>query len=105
MSRRLGPLLITGATGTLGRAFARVAGQRGQTFRLTTRQQLDVADPASVSHMLEKLHPWAVVNTAGYVRVDQAEEDADRCRRENSDGPAVLAGDRARTGIPDGTFS
>ena len=61
--------------------------------------------PPLYRNMLDKLHPWAVVNTAGYVRVDQAEEDADRCRRENSDGPAVLAEGCARLGIPYLTFS
>ena len=41
----------------------------------------------------------AVVNAAGYVRVDDAENDALRCTRENADGPAILAAACAQRGI------
>jgi len=44
-----------------------------------------------VEAMLARHAPWAVVNAAGYVRVDDAEEERDRCRRENVTGAAVLA--------------
>jgi dTDP-4-dehydrorhamnose reductase len=85
------PLLITGGSGTLGRAFARVCRTRGLAHHLLTRQELDVADPASVAAALERFRPWAVVNAAGYVRVDLAEQEPDRCHRENALGAAVLA--------------
>ncbi|MFL5814985.1 MAG: family 1 glycosylhydrolase [Bdellovibrionia bacterium] len=89
--RRARPILITGATGTLGNAFARICERRGIPYRLVSRQQMDISDPQSIQKMLEAEKPWAVINTAGYVRVDQAESDADRCFRENVDGPANLA--------------
>lgn len=85
------PLLITGATGTLGRAFARLAAERGLEYRLLDRRQLDIADPQAVRQALLALQPWAVVNAAGFVRVDDAEREQDRCFRENRTGPAVLA--------------
>lgn len=84
------PLLITGATGTLGRAFARMCTLRGLPFQLLRRADMDVADAASVQAALERCNPWAVINTAGFVRVDEAEQDA-RCWRENAEGPAILA--------------
>jgi dTDP-4-dehydrorhamnose reductase len=86
------PILITGATGTLGRAFARICDARGLEYRLLTRRQLDVADPVQVAAVLDDLRPWAVVNAAGYVRVDDAEREAALCRRENVEGPSSLAG-------------
>ena len=46
-----------------------------------------------------------MANTAGYVRVDDAEREAERCRRENADGPAGLAEACARQGIGLVTFS
>jgi dTDP-4-dehydrorhamnose reductase len=98
------PLLITGATGTLGRAFARLCALRGLPHRLLTRQDMDIADAASVEAALERWQPWAVVNTAGYVKVDEAEADA-RCWRENVEGPAVLAAACARRGIRTVHFS
>ena len=99
------PLLVTGATGTLGRAFARACDARGLAFRLTRRADLDLADPTSVEAALERFRPWAVVNAAGYVRVDDAERDGERCFRENATGPAVLARACARRGLPLVTFS
>lgn len=49
--------------------------------------------------------PWAVVNAAGYVRVDQAEHDPDACARENCDGPVLLAEACRRLGARFVTFS
>lgn len=92
------PLLITGATGTLGRAFARVCDVRGLPYKLLSRQDVDIADIASVDAALEKWQPWAVINTAGYVRVDDAENDP-RNWRENVEGPAVLARACAQRGV------
>jgi dTDP-4-dehydrorhamnose reductase len=84
-------LLITGATGTLGKAFARICERRGLSYRLLTRQEMDIADDAAVQRALEQYSPWAVINTAGYVRVDDAEREPERCYRENATGPAILA--------------
>jgi dTDP-4-dehydrorhamnose reductase len=98
-------LLITGATGTLGRAFARVCEQRGLSYRLTNRGELDIADAEQVARALDALRPWAVVNTAGYVRVDCAEGEPDLCRRENAAGAAALASACASRGVALLTFS
>lgn len=84
-------LLITGATGTLGQAFARVCHRRGLAFRLLSRAEMDIADATSVRSVLGAHRPWAVVNAAGFVRVDDAERERYLCLRENAAGPAVLA--------------
>ena len=99
------PLLITGATGTLGRAFAHACEVRGIPFVLTDRRMLAVDDPGSVRAALTKHRPWAVVNTAGWVRVDEAEADPEGCMRANADGPAHLAEACAESGLPFLTFS
>jgi dTDP-4-dehydrorhamnose reductase len=52
---------------------------------------MDVADEKAVSTTLDELRPWALVNAAGYVRVDDAETEAASCFRENALGPHVLA--------------
>jgi dTDP-4-dehydrorhamnose reductase len=85
------PLLITGATGTLGAAFARLCEVRGLSYCLLNRQQLDIADAAAINAALEEYEPWAIVNAAGFVRVDEAEREAEKCRRENTKGAALLA--------------
>jgi dTDP-4-dehydrorhamnose reductase len=84
------PVLVTGATGTLGRAFARLCEVRGIPCRLLPRAELDIADAASVQQAIVRHAPWGIVNAAGYVRVDDAEADA-RHWRENVHGPIALA--------------
>ncbi|MES3025684.1 MAG: sugar nucleotide-binding protein [Pseudomonadota bacterium] len=104
-ARVAAPILITGATGTLGRAFARICRARNLAFRLLARAEMDIADPGSVERALARHRPWAVVNASGYVRVDEAERDAARCFRENTHGPAVLAAVCARHAVHLTTFS
>ena len=98
-------LLITGATGTLGQAFARICKQRGIAYHLLSRADLDIADTDSVAVAFDRYTPWAVVNAAGYVRVDDAQREVERCMRENVVGPANLARRCASGGIPLVTFS
>lgn len=93
------PILITGATGTLGGAFQRLCAQRGLPCVVTRRDELDIADRDSVAAGLQRVQPWLVVNTAGYVRIDEAERDPERCRRENALGPETLARACARGGV------
>lgn len=99
------PILVTGATGTLGRAFARICAERDLNCRVLSRGEMDIADPASIERAIDLHQPWAIINTAGYVRVDDAERDAERCFRENTLGPANLAAACARHALPLVTFS
>jgi len=99
------PLVITGATGTLGNAFARLCAARGIPYHILTRQQMDIADPESVDQALDETKPWALVNAAGYVCVDQAEREPDLCFVVNTKGPALLAAACARHGVSLLTFS
>jgi dTDP-4-dehydrorhamnose reductase len=98
-------LLITGATGTLGRAFSRLCDARGLDHALVSRGEMDIADRASVAAALACHKPWAVINTAGYVRVADAEREPEACFRENAVGAEVLAEGCAAARIPLVTFS
>ncbi|MEO5968509.1 MAG: family 1 glycosylhydrolase, partial [Bdellovibrionia bacterium] len=94
------PLLITGARGTLGQAFARVCESRGLPYRLLSRDQLDIAHQESIQAAFKEHNPWAIINTAGFVRVDEAEVYPDQCFRENLQGPVNLAKACASHEIP-----
>jgi dTDP-4-dehydrorhamnose reductase len=98
-------LLIAGAAGTLGRAFSRVCDTRGLDHVLTSRADLDIADPESVEAALRRHEPWAVINTAGHVRVAPAEGESDLCLRKNAEGAENLARACTARGIPLVVFS
>jgi dTDP-4-dehydrorhamnose reductase len=85
------PLLILGATGVLGQAFARACEWRGLDYELTDRGRLSLDDDPSISAVLTECRPWGVVNAAGYVRVDAAEAQAAACRNANATGALRLA--------------
>ena len=99
------PVLIIGKRGTLGRAFARVCEDRNLSYRLLGREDCDICDLKSVEYALELYKPWAVINAAGYVRVDDAEKDCDKCFADNTTGPQNLAIACSRLGIKLVTFS
>jgi dTDP-4-dehydrorhamnose reductase len=99
------PLLVTGATGTLGGALARIAAHRGLPVRLTSRAELDLGDDRSIAHMIERVEPWAIVNAAGFVRVADAEREAGACMAANAAGAGRLARVAAARAIPFVTFS
>jgi dTDP-4-dehydrorhamnose reductase len=97
--RRARPLLIVGATGTFGRAVARLCEERGLAHVALPRVAFDLTEPRTFADRLDSLRPWAVVNAGGYVRVDDAERDAQRCHAVNADGPGALAAACAARGI------
>jgi dTDP-4-dehydrorhamnose reductase len=98
-------ILISGATGTLGRAFARICGIRNITYKILSRQEMDITNQASIEGALATYQPWAVINAAGFVRVDEAEQLPERCFLENTEGPALLAAACRRYGAQFITFS
>jgi dTDP-4-dehydrorhamnose reductase len=99
------PILITGATGTLGQAFSRICAHRGLAHVLTSRADLDICEEESIAAALERYKPWAVINTAGFVRTWEAEEKQDECFKANVTGPEQLATACKLHGIPLVTFS
>jgi dTDP-4-dehydrorhamnose reductase len=99
------PLLIIGARGTLGHAFARIAAERGLPTAGIGRIDADIADSVAAFQAIQRINPWAVINAAGYVRVDDAERDCDSCFGANTVGAANVAAACGRLGVPLVTFS
>lgn len=99
------PILITGAAGTLGRAFAKACRHRGLPFVTTDRAALSIEDPASIRETLDAVSPSAVINAAGWVRVDEAEAHFEACWAANATGPDNLARGCRRKDLPFVTFS
>lgn len=99
------PILITGASGTLGQALAGACKLRGLDYVLTDRAACAIDDPVSIARALDIYRPWAVINAAGWVRVDDAEGARDACFRANADGAELMARACAERGLPYTVFS
>ncbi len=80
------PIVLTGASGILGRAFTRLLPQ--DRVVLLGRAELDPADPDGVAHRVAALRPGLVVNCAADTDVEAAEAAPERAFAVN----AVLAG-------------
>jgi dTDP-4-dehydrorhamnose reductase len=99
------PLLVFGATGTLGRAFQRIAEARGLAVCCVSRKDVDITQPHLVAQLIERFKPWGVVNATGYVRVDDAERESDACYGVNTVGAVSIATACQQLGLPCVTFS
>lgn len=84
-------VLITGAGGQLSADLARAFGDAGHETIGLRREDLDIADEAAVSARLDEVRPDAILNTAAYNRVDDAERAVDAAFAANAFGPRALA--------------
>jgi dTDP-4-dehydrorhamnose reductase len=103
--RHTRPLLIIGRTGTLGHAFTRVCEQRSIPYFALTRKELDISSMDDIHRAILQFKPWAIINAAGFVRVDDAEINSEDCFTVNAVGPGLLAAACAQQHIRFMTFS
>jgi dTDP-4-dehydrorhamnose reductase len=99
------PVLIIGKNGTLGRAFAKMCEDRCISYQLLSRQDCDISNLGSIESAIEQYKPWAIINAAGFVRVDDAEREYQACVRDNTKGPQNLAIACNKTGVQLISFS
>ena len=89
--KRISPLLIVGASGTLGNAFQKICEQRGISYIPLSRLDIDILDEQNIHSVIALHKPWAVINAAGYVKVDNAERDSANCFAVNTTAASLLA--------------
>ncbi len=92
------PILITGAGGMMGQAFAGACRLRGLTHLSTNHATLPIEDRARVEALLDLYQPWAVVNAAGWSDIDAAESHPDAVGAAAT-GAGVVARACAKRGI------
>ena len=85
------PIIIIGNTGTLGKALSRVCQERNIHHFLLGRPEADICDQDRLIAIINHYHPWAIINAAGYVDVDNAETEKDICYKSNFLGAKNLA--------------
>lgn len=99
------PLLIFGGRGTLGNAFVQSCIKRSLPYKAFTSQEVDITDNTQIQLAIETYRPWAIINAAGYVQVDAAENDMKKCFLLNTYAPGELARLCKRYGIQLMNFS
>lgn len=93
--------LLLGATGQLGRSFIEhgglatrdalvLASRSGASFDGSAIEVADLADPASLLPLLDRLRPQLIVNAAAYTAVDRAEQEEALATRINAEAVAVV---------------
>ncbi|GHV90768.1 hypothetical protein AGMMS50268_12710 [Spirochaetia bacterium] len=93
---------LIGNKGMLGTELSRVLEQRGLAHTGTDRE-VDITDPAALGAFAEQQaaagQPFTwIINCAAYTAVDKAEDDAETCRRLNTNGPGNIAGTAKKIG-------
>ncbi len=84
-------ILITGAQGQVGSFVHKNASLFGFDPIALAREDLDIADSASVMNALQAHKPDLVINCAAYTAVDRAESEIETANQVNNQGPDTLA--------------
>ena len=83
-------VLLTGASGQVGRELQRAEWPSGFKLWAVDHGQLDITNEAAVRALVEKIRPAILVNAAAYTAVDKAEDDAATAFAVNAAGVAHL---------------
>jgi len=84
-------VLITGASGQLGKEFLKVLSSKGIDFVALERKDLDIANFEEVYKTLKEINPSIVINCSAYNQVDLAETEILQAFSTNAIGPYNLA--------------
>jgi dTDP-4-dehydrorhamnose reductase len=93
-------LLVTGGSGQLGEALRRLGPAQGAEIVAPSRDEMDLADPGSISRALTTYNVDLAVNGGAYTQVDKAESEPDLAQRVNGDAPGRIAAICADKGWP-----
>jgi len=93
-------ILLTGATGQLGREICRSRLLPGTRLIAASRGQLDLSQSGEVARFVREIAPDLIINAAAYTSVERAENEPERAFAVNRDGAAALAEAAAEHGAP-----
>jgi len=93
-------ILITGASGQVGRELTEYLNLLQFNATGLSRTQMDITDIDSVEKAIKIYQPQFIINPAAYTNVDGAEKDVDSAYKINMDGPANISALCENYGIP-----
>jgi dTDP-4-dehydrorhamnose reductase len=97
-------ILITGASGQLGQAlsqrFQALASEPDSNLivHCLDRSKCDLAQPAALREMIQRIRPTIIINAAAHTAVDQAELEPELAHAINAAGPEILAQEAKKLG-------
>lgn len=84
-------VLVTGANGQLGYDVCKVLTKRNLEHRGVDIVDFDITDQAAVQAYLREYQPDAVIHCSAWTAVDAAEDQPEKVRTVNVDGPRHIA--------------
>jgi dTDP-4-dehydrorhamnose reductase len=93
-------ILLTGATGQLGREICRARLPSGTRLIAASRKQLDLTRHGDIGRFVAGIAPDLVINAAACTAIEEAEQEPDRAFAINRDGAAALAKAAAQCNAP-----
>ncbi len=97
-------ILLLGANGQVGWELQRTLAAVGMVIAASLEGEdgprVDLADPRSLSLLLQDCVPDAVVNAAAYTAVDRAEHECELAQRINAEAPGMLGALLKDRGVP-----
>lgn len=102
---KISPVMILGATGSLGSAFVKLCEMRSIPYCTFSDTQMDLTKAKQVEKAIDEYKPWAIINTASYSRIDEAEIQKEICYQLNTETPANLSAICNKHSIQFMTFS
>ncbi|ADO58765.1 dTDP-4-dehydrorhamnose reductase [Paenibacillus polymyxa] len=91
-------ILVTGASGQLGKDVVNVFQGQGHDVWGYDREQLDITDLEQVVKIVGQYQPNAIIHCAAYTAVDAAESDIDTAYQVNATGTRNMALAAEKTG-------
>lgn len=83
-------ILLTGRTGQVGSELQRTLAPLGEVVAVG-RAELDLADSAAITRLVDAIRPDLIVNAAAYTAVDKAETEPDLAMQINGTAPGAFA--------------
>jgi dTDP-4-dehydrorhamnose reductase len=91
-------VLVTGASGQLGRDVVLLLEKEGHDVLACDRDQMDITNQAQCNEVISSYHPEVVIHCAAYTAVDAAETDIDGAYKVNAVGTRNVAVAAEKTG-------
>lgn len=90
-------MLLIGGNGQVGFELRRALAPLGEVMAFDY-PDIDLADPASITGVIDRAAPQVIINAAAYTAVDKAESEPELARAINASAPGIIGAAARRLG-------